>query len=94
MKNLFAAIVAAVALFVAAPVSACESVQAITLGSTYAAPLQLEVAPVVYQPVVQQVRVAAYSAPLVQQVVVKQQRVRRQPVRRAAQIVLPPYGCR
>lgn len=97
MSKFLAAIVAAITLFVAAEAKSCESVQAIVTDG-YVANEQI-VAPVVYKPVVQRVFVqpvvASYSTPVVQQVVVRQRVVnRRQPLRRAAQVVLPPYGCR
>ena len=88
------------AVMLATPVAAnaCPPVQAIVAAPVYAQ--AVVAAPVVYQPQVVQQIVAqpvsyAVAAPIVQQqIIVKQQRVRRQPVRRAAQIVLPPYGCR
>lgn len=93
MFRSFIAIVAV--LVIPAAAFGCNPVQAISYG--VAAPLVQQ--QVVYQPVVAQVQAVqvqqvAYAAPVVQQVVVKQQRVRRHPIRRAAQIVLPPYGCR
>lgn len=95
MKYLIPAIVAVVSLC-ATSAQACNPVAIVAPQAFYAAPVvaqQVVAAPVVYSPVVQAVQVA-YAAPVVQQVVVKQQRMRRHPVRRAAQIVLPPYGCR
>lgn len=96
MGKFIAAIVAASTLLVAAESRACNPVQAIT--SYQSAALVAPVAvPVTYQPVVQAVEVAAvaYAQPVVlqQNFVVKKQRHRRQPVRNALQVVLPPYGC-
>lgn len=91
------------AVMLATPVAAnaCPPVQQLVAApQVYAAPQAIVAAPVVYQPQVVQQIVAqpvsyAVAAPIVQQqIIVKQQRVRRHPVRRAAQIVLPPYGCR
>ena len=98
MKYLIPAIVAVVSLC-ATSAQACNPVAIVAPQQAfYAAPVvaQQFVAPV-YQPIVQAVQVqqVAYAAPVVQQVVVRQRVVnRRHPVRRAAQVVLPPYGCR
>lgn len=95
MKFVIAAIVAAVTLLGAAETRSCESVQAIVAAPAYS---QAIVAQQVYQPQIVQQIVAqpvsyAVVAPVVQQQIVVRQRVvqRRHPVRRAAQIVLPPY---
>lgn len=96
MKYLIPAIVAVVSLC-AAEVQACHPVAIVAPQAVYAAPVvaqQVVAAPVVYQAqVVAQPVAYAVTAPVVQQVVVKQ-RVRRHPLRRAAQLVLPPYGNR
>ncbi len=86
-----------VATVLAAPaVAMCCNPVAIVAPQVYS---QAIVAQPVYQPVVAQVVAPvsyAVAAPIVQQQVVVKQRVvqRRQPLRRAAQIVLPPYGNR
>lgn len=95
MSKFIPAIVAVVSLC-AASAQACNPVAIVAPQQAfYAAPVvaQQFVAPV-YQPVVQAVQVQQVAYADVQQVVVKQQRVRRHPVRRALQVVAPPYGCR
>ena len=95
------ALVLAALLVLPSAVKACPPVQQlVSAQQVYAAPQAIVAAPVVYQPqvvqqiVAQPVSTYAIAAPIVQQqIVVKQQRVRRHPFRRAAQIVLPPYGC-
>lgn len=84
--------IVAVGLLGAGEAFGCNPVQLIAPQAVYVQP---QVAPVVYTPVVQAIEVG-HAAPVVlqQNVVVKQARVRRQPLRRAAQIVLPPYGNR